>query len=79
MNNYNSEVAEITRDLQKIINDLDTVAKEISTSSTGINSQRCAREISQVADHYRDVKAKLNRIDFTGCPIGGGGGGGGSF
>ena len=59
------EFESIKRELQSIINELDSIAWGINRNFTGIGNERCAQSIYSIADDYRYVKRKLNRIDTS--------------
>lgn len=55
----------IKRELQQIINELESIASGIGGGFEGIGQEKCASRIYQVADHYRYVSGKLNNIDTS--------------
>lgn len=84
--NSNYELYLIKKELNNIINELDSISRGMNSNFKGIGNQRCASCISNVANKYRWVKKKLDNIDTSkvteayASAHGGGGsaGGGGS-
>lgn len=75
---------QIKRELQSIINELDSISSGVRRDFSGIGNEVCADCITRVANHYRDVKRRLDTMDtnilsdeFISAQGGGGGGGGG--
>lgn len=60
-----SELYQIKRELQSIINELDTISQEVRNGFEGIGNEECAACVKRVADHYRGVKRRLEKIDTT--------------
>lgn len=55
----------IIQELNRIINELDSVSNGVRRNFSGIGNERCAQSISSIANDYRIVKRKLSRIDTT--------------
>ena len=55
----------IKQELQSIINELESIASGVSSSFEGIENEKCANAINDIADHYQNVKRKLNNIDTS--------------
>ena len=76
-------LSEIKRELNSIINELDSIADGVRRDFVGIGTEECANCLSRVADKYRWVRRQLNNIDLSDAMAeggnGGGGGGGRSF
>lgn len=59
------EFESIKRELQSIIKELDNIAYGVRRNFTGIGNDRCAQSIYSIADDYRYVKRKLDKIDTS--------------
>lgn len=59
------ELESIKRELQSIINELDSISNGVKRNFAGIGNDRCASSISSIANDYRYVKKRLDRIDTT--------------
>lgn len=81
--NTDNELYEIRKELQKIINELDSIATGVRGDFSGIGNGRCADCVARVAEQYRTVRRKIDNIDKTKLSneyiAAHGGGGGGSW
>ncbi len=75
------EIYDIKIELQNIINELSNISWGVRHDFAGIGNDKCANTISNVADHYRYVKSRVENIDtsavtdeFMASCSGGGGG-----
>jgi hypothetical protein len=63
--NGQHELYYIKSELQGIINEIESIAAGIDRGFEGIGNEKCASRLYKIADHYRDVKRKLNNIDTS--------------
>lgn len=56
------ELYQIRQELQKIIDELDTVSRGVRSDFSGIGNATCASCITSCADHYRTLKKQLDAI-----------------
>lgn len=83
--NSKYELYLIKKELQSIINELDSISYGLNRNFANIGNEKAAACVSNVSNNYRIVKRKLNNIDTSmvkdGFSVGsngsGGGGGGG--
>lgn len=59
------ELLLIKRELQGIIDELSDISNGVKKDFSGIGNVQCANKISQVAQHYRSVKKKLDNMDTS--------------
>ncbi|CEG28524.1 hypothetical protein [Bacillus sp. B-jedd] len=57
------ELESIKHDLSRIIAELEEIAIGIGSDFEGIGNEKCASRVLRIADHYRNVKSRLNSID----------------
>jgi hypothetical protein len=55
----------IKQELQNIINEMDNIANGIYSDFEGIGNDKCFSKLNKLAEHYRNVKKKLNHIDTS--------------
>lgn len=60
--NSQYELYLIKRELQNIINELDSISQGIQNDFSGIGNEQCAACVRNVAEKYRYVKRRLNNI-----------------
>lgn len=63
--NSQYELYLIKRELQNIINELDSISQGIQNDFSGIGNEQCAACVRNVAEKYRYVKRRLNNIDTS--------------
>ena len=63
--NAQYELYLIKKELQAIIDELDSISGGIRRDFSGIGNERCAVCVSNSAQHYREVKAQLERMDLS--------------
>lgn len=63
--NEQNELESIKRELQRIINELDSISRGVRKNFEGIGNERCASSISAIADDYRRLKRQLDRINLN--------------
>ncbi len=63
--NSQIELESIKTELQSIIDELRDISYGVNRDFDGIGSERCSTSVQNAANHYVDVKSKLNRIDTT--------------
>lgn len=83
MDLYSSaELLSIKRELDSIIDELESISMGIRNNFTGIGNEKCAASIDKIISHYYDFRCQLNNIDeryidkAKAGPFGGGKGGG---
>ena len=59
------DLYEIKCELQRIINELDSIARGVRNDFSGIGNDKCAQAIGIVADRYRKSKKKLDNLDTS--------------
>ncbi len=63
--NSQIELESIKTELQSIIDELRDISYGVNRDFDGIGSEHCSASIQKAANHYDDVKSRLNRIDTT--------------
>ena len=63
--NEQYELYLIQKELQSIINELDSVAYGLRNDFSNIGADQCASCVSRVAEKYRYVKRKLDSMDTS--------------
>lgn len=58
-----NELNSIKRELQQIINELDSISNGVRNDFANIGNKKCATRIKEVANNYRSVLRKLNSLD----------------
>lgn len=58
-----NELNAIKRELQQIINELDSISNGVRNDFSNVGNQTCANRIKEVANNYRSVLRKLNSMD----------------
>ena len=58
-----NEINAIKRELQQIINELDSISNGVRNDFANIGNNKCATRIKEVANNYRSVLRKLNSLD----------------
>lgn len=58
-----NELNSIKRELQQIINELDSISTGVRNDFANIGNNKCATRIKEVANNYRSVLRKLNSLD----------------
>jgi len=64
-NNLSSDITTIKVELQKVINELESISKGIRQEYEGIGNVECANCLDKVIDQYELAKSKLNSIDCS--------------
>lgn len=59
------ELYYIKQELQSIINEIESIAAGIDRGFEGIGNEKCASRLYKLADHFNEVKRKLNNIDTS--------------
>lgn len=66
MDSYSqNEIYEIKQELKNIVNELYDISNGIRKDFSGIGNDVCANRISNIAQYYESVKAKLDKLDTT--------------
>ena len=63
--NAQYELYLIKKELQDIIDELNNISAGVKRDFSGIGNDKCAACVSATAQHYRGVKAKLNKMDLS--------------
>lgn len=63
--NAQYELYTIKKELQGIIDELDSIGIGVRRDFSGVGNDRCADSIIGSANHYRSVKARLDRMDLS--------------
>lgn len=63
--NSEYELYLIKRELQNIIDELDTIANGIRYDFKGIGNEKCAAALKNARDYYTDIKIKLEKMDLS--------------
>ena len=58
-----NELNAIKRELQQIINELDSISNGVRNDFANVGNNKCATRIKEVANNYRSVLRKLNSMD----------------
>lgn len=59
------ELYAIKRELLSIIDEIDSIAAGINKDFVGIGNEKCTSRLYKIANNYRNVKYKLDRIDTS--------------
>ncbi|AST93441.1 hypothetical protein BC6307_20310 [Sutcliffiella cohnii] len=59
------ELYAIKRELLSIIDEIDSIAAGINKDFVGIGNEKCTSSLNKIANNYRNVKYKLDRIDTS--------------
>ncbi|MED4014539.1 MULTISPECIES: hypothetical protein [Sutcliffiella] len=59
------ELYAIKRELLSIIDEIDSIAAGINKDFVGIGNEKCTSRLNKIANNYRNVKYKLDRIDTS--------------
>lgn len=63
--NARYEFADIKRELNSIISEIESISRGIRNDFTGIGSERCADVIDMALNQYYYVRRKLNNLDTS--------------
>lgn len=63
--NSQYELYLIKQELQNITNELDTISLGVRRDFTGIGNEKCASSLTTAANHYRNVKSQLDKMDLS--------------
>ena len=58
-----NELNAIKRELQQIINELDSISNGVRNDFANVGNNKCANRIKEAANNYRSVLRKLNSMD----------------
>lgn len=58
-----NELNAIKRELQQIINELDSISNGVKNEFANVGNNRCATRIKEAANNYRSILRKLNSMD----------------
>lgn len=63
--NAQYELYLIKKELQDIINELNSIGDGVRWGFSGIGNDRCASSIYSIRNHYQDVKRQLEKMDLN--------------
>ena len=63
--NSQYELYLIKSELQSIIDELNNISLGVKRDFNGIGNEKCSSSISNSAQHYREVKAQLEKMDLS--------------
>lgn len=63
--NAQYELYLIKGELQSIIDELNNISSGVKRDFSGIGNEKCSASVSASAQHYRDVKAQLEKMDLS--------------
>ena len=63
--NAQYELYLIKKELQDIINELNSIADGVRRDFCGIGNDRCANTVYTFRNHYQDVKKQLEKMDLS--------------
>ena len=63
--NAQYELYLIKNELQSIIDELYSIAGGVRTGFEGIGNEKCANSITKAANHYEEVRTKLNNMNLS--------------
>lgn len=59
------ELYQIKRELQSIINELESISRGVRSEFVGIGSDKCASCITSVVTTYKKAKRRIDNIDTS--------------
>lgn len=63
--NSQYELYLIKKELQDIINELLSISNGVKLDFNGVGNEKCADSLVRAANHYMDVRSKLDKMDLS--------------